>query len=216
MRAWPRAAGGIDFIRAPCVDTGGHHTQRSYDFCGPRFRRMTPDGGRAFVFAIKGSAGPGHIWPRQASKITTKVPLWLIRVDAGKEQIYGRLAIAEPGAGYIHLPMTVGREFLQGLTAEKLETTVNKKGFAVRTWKKKKPGIRNEPLDTSVYAYAALCGVRAVGFDLEREVQKLGAAPVVMGTPVQAPATPAASPAVPRAPRSPAGWLGETRGWLRR
>jgi len=220
-RTWPRERGGVEFIRGACVDTGGHHTQAAYDYCGPRFRLPTPDGGRAFIFAIKGQAGAGEVWPRHASKVTRKVPLWPIRVDPAKERIYGRLGIAEPGPGYVHLPMTVDERFCRGLVAEKIEITTDRKGRLRRAWKLKTAGLRNEPLDCAVMAYAALLGLEAMGFDLELEVSQLPLRRVFspQAGPVQsAPETPAdlAGPARPayREPRSQ--WIEPRRDWLRR
>ena len=179
LRPWPRALGGVDFIRGACVDTGGHHTQAAYEFCGARYRRPTPDGGQAFVFAVKGQAGAGELWPRAPSKATRKVPLWPLRVDVGKEQLYGRLALAKPGPGYIHFPTTLGKDFFEGLTAEKLVKGVHRRsGRPTQQWKLKRPGMRNEPLDCAVLAYAAVCGLRANGFDLEAEVEGLPRRPV--------------------------------------
>lgn len=220
MSIWHRTAGGIDYIRGIAVDTGGHFTAASYDFCGPRFRRSTADGGRQFVFAVKGMAGAGELWPRAASKAVTKVPLWPIRVDAGKEQIYGRLGIAQPGPGYVHFPTTVDIEFFKGLTAEKVVTRLDKKGFPRRTWEKKRSGIRNEPLDCSVYSYAALVGLRSMGFDLEVEVASLPTRAVVAVeavAPTQvAPGLHQEQPSQPREERGDSGWLGDTSDWLRR
>lgn len=226
LQPWPRALGGVDFIRGACIDTGGHHTQAAYDFCGPRFRRMTPDGGSAFVFAIKGQTGSGDLWPRQASKITSKVPLWPIRVDVGKAQVYGRLAIPSPsspppsvvGAGFIHFPLRsdeFDQKFFDELTAEKCEQSLDKRTRKpIYTWKLKKAGARNEPLDCAVYAYAALCGLRAMGFDLDAEVARLPQRPVFEpACAVPAAEAPAAPPIHPP-PRD--SWLGDTRDWLRR
>ena len=219
LLTWPRSAGGIDFVRGIAVDTGGHHTAATYDFCGPRFRRSTADGGRQFVFAVKGMAGSGELWPKAASKASAKVPLWPIRVDAGKEQVYGRLGIAEPGPGYIHLPRSVDVEFMRGLTAERVVTRLDKKGFPRRSWEKKPGYARNEPLDCAVYAYAALVGLRAMGFDLDAEIEQLKSRPVIEADRI-------APPAVPQRPmQEPSGvsryepaennWLGDTRNWLR-
>lgn len=222
---WARAAGGVDYLRGVSIDTGGHHTQAAYDFCAGRFRRLTPDGGRAFVFAVKGTAGAGDLWPRKASKVSRNVPLWPLRVDAGKEQIYGRLGIVEAGPGFIHFPTTLERGFFEGLTAEKVETKVNRKGFPVQTWKLKKAGARNEPLDCAVYAYAALCGLRAMGFDLEAEVARLESRPVFTPRDAKSGApSPGSGPSQSRSPRSEPGegrtrrrdWVDASRDWLKR
>lgn len=215
---WPMArGGGIDYIRGVCVDTGGHHTQAAYDFCGARFRKATPDGGRRFIFATKGMAGAGELWPRQASKITQKVPLWPIRVDVGKEQTYGRLALMERGPGYMHFSTTMRKSFFDGLTSEQMEVTRHRRtGKEKRTWKLKKDNAKNEPLDCAVLAYAALLGLRSMGFDLEVEVGRLALRPVVMAPP---PIAPAVVPVAPgesgRDRRQEPSWLGDTEGWLR-
>lgn len=221
-RPWPRELGGVDYLRGTCVDTGGHHTQSAYDFCGApgRFRGVTPDGGRCFVFATRGSAGGGDLWPRAHSTATTKVPLWTLKVDAGKEQVYGRLSIVEHGAGHVHFPKTLGDEFFKGLTAEKIEVKTDRKGFAKRTWKLKRSGARNEPLDCAVLAYAALWGLRANGMDLETEVARVPMRQVY--EPTAAAPTPDAA-VVPQAETGRSrwqekskDWLGDTRGWLGR
>jgi phage terminase large subunit GpA-like protein len=218
LTPWPREAGGVDYVRGACVDTGGHHTQAAYDFCGPRFRRVTPDGGRAFVFAVKGSHGSGEIWPRRPSKITTKVPLWPIRVDPAKDQIYGRLALAEPGPGFVHFHEQLGDDFFEGLTSERVTTRTNRRGFVERYWELRRAGIRNEPLDCAVYAVAALCGLRANGFDLEAEVQALDSRPIFSAPVGQggAPPLPAAPTSSPRSRKRRADWVGSQRDWVRR
>lgn len=218
IHPWGCERGGADFIRAGCVDTGGHHTQAAYDFCSPRYRRMTPDGGQTFLFATKGFAGPGELWPRAPSKATRKVPLWPIHVDAGKGQIYSRLGIAEAGPGFVHFPTTVDLEFFKGLTSEKLVQGRDKKGFPTLTWKLKRDGLRNEPLDCAVLAYAALQGLRANGYDLELGVAQLAQRvrwePPSLDTPT---AVASSAPPVPRRePQGGGGWLGDTRDWLRR
>jgi phage terminase large subunit GpA-like protein len=218
LAPWPRAAGGVDFVRGACVDTGGHHTQAAYDFCGPRFRRLTPDGGRAFVFAVKGQTGSGDVWPRAHSKASAKTPLYGIRVDPAKEQIYGRLSVAEPGPGFVHFPAEATVEYMQGLTSEVLVPKVDRKtGFVRRTWALRAGRKRNEPLDCAVYAYAALCGLRPMGYDLETAVAELPHR-VAAGDLVQPhgpTGAPQAAPIAPRRAPAASGWLGETRGWLR-
>lgn len=180
-RPIPLERGGFDYIRASAVDTGGHHTQAAYAFVQPRTRVRTPDGKLAYVFAIKGTTGAGQVWPYKASRNNVaKVPLWNVRVDPAKEVIYGRLQkVVEPGPGYIHIPDTpeFGEAWAKQLTAEKVVERLDRKGFPVRVWEKKSAGARNEALDTAVYAYAALCGLRAMGLDLEAECDAIGTRP---------------------------------------
>ncbi len=217
LAPFKRELGGVEYIRAICVDTGGHHTQTAYEFCTNRYLRHTPDGGTQFVFATKGTAGAGDLWPKAPSKYTTKVPLWPLRVDAGKGQIYGRLGIADPGPGYIHLPDVVGIEYLRGLCSERCEQVVDKKGFVRLVWKLKRSGLSNEPLDCMVLALAALAGLRSNGFDLERAVADIPVRVVFDPQPssgaVEAPVVPHQNQ--PRARVQP-GWLGDTTDWLRR
>lgn len=176
--------GGLDYIRAAGLDTGGHHTQKAYEFCRPRYRRWMPDGRRAYVFALKGRAAAqtgkgveGRIWPHEASrKNKAKVLLWTVNVDPAKELLMKRLnRIDEPGPGFIHFPAFFGETYFQQLDSEKCELKHDKRGFPYRQWELKTPGRRNEAWDTAVYDYIALCGLKAHGFDLEAEVRKVGA-----------------------------------------
>ena len=218
VHPWHRAAGGIDFIRGICVDTGGHHTQAAYDFCAARYRRLTPDGGSMFTFAIQGAAGSGQLWPASASTTVKKVPLWRIHVDAGKGQLYANLGIGEPGPGYVHFPMQATDEYFKGLTAEKRVEGRDKRGFPTLTWKLRNEGIRNEPLDCAVYADAALHGLRANGFDLEAEVARIRDRPVWEPPEIdhQAEVAPQQLQERRSDPRDESSWLGDTRDWLKR
>lgn len=209
LQPWPREAGGVDYIRGTCVDTGGHHTQAAYDFCGPRFRRVTPDGGRAFVFAVKGTAGTGDVWPRKHSKVTAKAPLWNIRVDPAVEQVYGRLSIAEPGPGYIHLGQWVDKAFAEGLAALVRVPKINRRGFVEHTYKLRRAGLRDEPIDCAKYAYAALLGLRAMGYSLEAEVENLARRPLFRPPDGEPKRTKEASPPAPSPSAQPAG-----RSWI--
>jgi phage terminase large subunit GpA-like protein len=175
--------GGIDYIRATCVDTGGHYTQAAYEFCRPRHVTMTPEGGRTYVFAVKGRAGVGdQIWPTKPTfNNKGKVPLYSVRVDTAKEILYARLqrSVTANDPGYIHFPGGMGEHYFQQLTAERAHTGYDKKNRPVRTWALKEEGARNEALDTWIYGYAALFGLRAMGFDLDRAVAELPARRVI-------------------------------------
>lgn len=135
-------------VHAAAIDSGGHHTAAVHRFCKDRFRRR--------VYAIKGMGGPGKpIWPKRASKNNTaRVNQFMIGVDAGKDAVYARLKIKEPGPGYCHFPK--GREpaYFEQMTAEVVQTKYVK-GFPARVYVLP-GGRRNEALDLRVYAYAAL------------------------------------------------------------
>ncbi|ABK45390.1 phage terminase GpA [Magnetococcus marinus MC-1] len=157
-------------IRAAAIDTGGHHTLKSYAFCRSRQGRR--------IWAIKGRGGMGvPIWPRKPStKNKGKVPLFIVGVDACKEAILSRLRIEEPGPGFLHFPMQRDADYFKQLTAESVVTRYHK-GRPIREWKKR-DSDRNEALDCRVYAMAALQGLIAMGFRLNRDVEKLAEHPL--------------------------------------
>lgn len=172
------------YVRAACIDTGGHATQAIYRWVKSRLRRTLPNGQPQFVFGIKGRSEQGRpVWPESASRAKTSGPrsarlrnLWIVGVDAAKDQIYARLGIVEPGPGYKHFPMSVGSDYFTGLTAEQVRTAY-RRGVTVRVWEEKNPGSPNEPLDCCVYSYAALEGLKSDPFklNLELEVRKVEA-----------------------------------------
>jgi phage terminase large subunit GpA-like protein len=90
-------------IRAACVDSGGHHALRVYDF--------VRDKGNRSIWAIKGSSMPGvPPWPRKPSRVNKgKVALYVIGTDALKDAFAARLRIEQPGAGYCHFPVGRGQ-----------------------------------------------------------------------------------------------------------
>lgn len=151
-------------IACACIDSGGHHTQMVYDFCGKRAVRG--------VFAIKGLNQPAKpIVGRPSRNNRFKLRLYPVGVDTAKEVIYGRLRITEPGYGYCHFPIERDREYFLQLTAEKLVTRFNR-GAARREWVKTRS--RNEALDCNVYALAAL---KLLDPDLEELAVSMQVAP---------------------------------------
>ena len=165
------------FVRATACDTGGHFTQQAYSWAGPRFRYQAPNGDRCFVLPIKGQAGNGDIWPRRPSyKNLAKIPLFPIRVAPAKEVIYSRLnKVMEPGPGFMHFPEGLDDEFYRQLTAERVVTKWDARGFPKRVWELKYDGRSNEILDMSVYAYSAVCFLESSGFKLNREAEQRAA-----------------------------------------
>ena len=117
-------------------------------------------------------------------------------------------------AGYVHLPK-VDSEYCKQLCSEHLVTTRNRRGYAVREWRKLRE--RNEALDCYVYARAAAA---AVGLDRFEErhwrklVDSMGGDPAPKAK-KQRSSEPKASSSRPASGRR-GDWLGERRGnWLR-
>jgi phage terminase large subunit GpA-like protein len=169
------------------VDTGGQHTKAAYEFCRTRLHRR--------IWAIKGRGGPGiPLWPRRPSRTKGKAPLFVIGVDAAKDALFARLRLTESGPGVLHFPMERDAEFFRQLTAERVVTRFER-GRPIRLWQLRREGERNEALDTTVYAMAALHGLISMGLRLNAEADAIGAAPA-KGAP--APARPAEPPRVIR------------------
>jgi phage terminase large subunit GpA-like protein len=155
-------------IRAVAVDTGGQHTKAAYEYCRTRLHRR--------IWAIKGRGGPGiPLWPRRPTRTKGKVPLFLIGVDAAKDALFARLRLFEPGPGYLHFPAERDAEFFRQLTAERVVTRFER-GRPIRLWQPRREGERNESLDTTVYAMAALHGLISMGLQLNKESDAIGAA----------------------------------------
>ena len=127
------------------VDTGGNHTAQVHAYCRRRKGRR--------VFACKGMSGNKPLWPTTAIRSKSNDHLWMLGVDTGKDAIYGRLAITEPGPGFIHFPAddAFGEHYFQMLTAERREVR-KRAGQSYVVWVLIRD--RNEALDTMVGALA--------------------------------------------------------------
>lgn len=66
-------------------------------------------------------------------------------------------------------------EFFRQLTAERVVTRFER-GRPIRLWQPRRDGERNEALDTTVYAMAALHGLISMGLRLNEEADAIGAA----------------------------------------
>lgn len=159
-RAYAHQSGALLQIQSTCIDSAGHRTQYVYDYVAKRQHRR--------VYAIIGLAGsnrPIVSAParKRSGRDIRKVDLFSVGADTCKGLIYSRLKLTEPGPGFLHFPLPhqVGQEFRAGvdeeffaqLTAERLVTKY-KFGVPTRSWIRTRP--RNEALDMSVYAIAAL------------------------------------------------------------
>jgi phage terminase large subunit GpA-like protein len=149
-RTWSRPDGRALALWCSCVDSGGHRTQDVYEFCRARLARN--------VFAVKGRAGSGlPIAGKATTSNQLRIPLHPVGVDTAKEAIYSRLALTTPGPGYCHFPTAreagFDDEFFKGLVSEQRVTKI-RAGRRSTEWKQIR--ARNEPLDCTVYATAAL------------------------------------------------------------
>ena len=183
-------------ISCVAVDSGGHHTEQVYQFCRARQGRR--------VFAIKGGGDRGKpLVGRPTDRNRYRAKLFTLCVDTGKETVFARLKVQEPGPGYCHLPEWIDEEYVAQLTAEKAVYKWTKHRGTVRQWFKTRE--RNEALDLEVYALGAL---HILGPGLVRSLPERAAAlSRNLGLFEQSEEEPDEA-SLPR----PAGWVGRWRG----
>ena len=154
QKDFTHTSGEIVKISACAVDTGGHHTQKVYDFCRLRKHRR--------VLAIKGSSlksrpvigrPTNQDITMRGKTVKNGVQLWPIGTDTAKSVIYGRYGIEVGQPASIHFSKDLPDEFYAQITAEKLITRYHK-GHPIQEWVKPSHK-RNEVLDCTVYALAA-------------------------------------------------------------
>jgi phage terminase large subunit GpA-like protein len=151
-------------IRAAAIDTG-YQSVIVTNWCrGKEGRR---------IWAIKGSSTANSpLWPRQSPKKQKgKAPVFLVGSTAGKDLVLSRLKNTGSGPGVVHFNATLPDQYFEQLTAEKVRTKYVR-GFPVREYFKP-DSARNEALDCFVYAAAALAGLKAARFDLDKEFNKI-------------------------------------------
>ncbi len=180
-RSWRRADGRAFTLKAACIDSGGHHTQRVYEFCKARLGRH--------VWAVKGeSARNGQrspVWPNKRPTRANKAgfrPV-IIGVNAAKDVIRSRLQLAPPPpgqrcSGYMHFPADRDLAYFKQLVSERLVTR-QIGAVRFRVWELPR-GAANEALDLRVYAYAALCGLFHFGLKLNRLADSIAPAPKIV------------------------------------
>lgn len=149
-------------IAAACIDSG-HKTQSVYEFVAQHLSRRW--------YAVKGrEGGDKYVWPPKA---TTKRHaagysyLYSIGVDAAKDTLLEWVAVDRPGPRYLHLPDWVP---VSGYCDQMLSEyrTIERYGRGkVRVRFAQRHGVRNEALDCTVYAYAALKSIEADGLTLD-------------------------------------------------
>ena len=168
-RIWHRGDGRGFEVMAACIDSGGHHTQRVYDFAKARLGRK--------IWAIKGeSARAGQrspVWPTKRPSARNKASFRpvIVGVNAAKDVIRARLHLDAAGPGYMHFPVDRDINYFAQLTSERLITKLAN-GQKYRVWELP-AGRANEALDCRVYAYAALCGLLHFGLKLNRRAEEV-------------------------------------------
>lgn len=177
-QVWRRADGRGFTIMAGCMDSGGHHTQKVYEFCKERIGRR--------IWAIKGESARGGkrspVWPTKKPTSRTKSqyrPI-ILGVNAAKDSVRARLHIkppepGQPAAGYMHFPVERDLNYFSQLLAERSVVKVAG-GQRYRVWEQL-PGRANEALDCRVYNYGALCGLFYLGLKLNAMADSILANP---------------------------------------
>lgn len=179
-RIWFRADGRGFEVMAVCHDSGGHHTQKVYEFAKARLGRR--------VWAVKGESAVGGkrspVWPTKTPSRRNKSSFRpvIIGVNAAKDSVRSRLHLVEPGPGYMHFPVSRDINYFAQLTAER-SVRKTSGGQHYRVWELPN-GRANEALDCRVYAYAALCGLMHMGLKLNKRAEEVNAS---IGTPVHRP-----------------------------
>jgi phage terminase large subunit GpA-like protein len=152
FKNFEREDGQLLQIATTCVDSGGHHTKKVYEYCKEREMQR--------VWAIKGKGGSGTPFiQRPKKKNDSGAWLFILGVDVGKDMVISRLKSNQEQDGYCHFPIDEGKgydfNYFQGLTAEH-RVIRYKSGQATIHWEKKRSGTPNEPFDLRNYASAAL------------------------------------------------------------
>lgn len=136
-------------IAAAAIDMGGHRADDVYRFCRERKARN--------IIAIKGAKDiSAPIWDRRPrTKTSGQSTAYMIGVNAAKDLIFAWLRVEERGPGFIHFPFGRDRSYFHGLVASERKLPRLENGRRVWRWVERE-GVPNEPLDTLVYAVAAL------------------------------------------------------------
>ena len=149
---WEYSNGDKLGISCTCIDSAGHFTDEVYKFCRLHARQ------NIFPIVGRGREGmPSVGKPNRNNK--RHVALFTLGVNTIKAALFARLKIEQPGAGYCHFPINENRGYdavyFKGLLSERM-VVKRVRGRNTTTWEPRAKGLRNEPLDTRVYATGAL------------------------------------------------------------
>ncbi|EUK17487.1 phage terminase large subunit family protein [Commensalibacter papalotli (ex Servin-Garciduenas et al. 2014)] len=173
-RQWYRADGHAFSIAAVCIDSGGHHTQRVYEFCKARLGRR--------IWAIKGGSEQGGqrspVWPsKRPTRKSKGFRPYIIGVNAAKDIIRSRLKIEQPPPdtacpGYMHYPQDRDINFFAQLVSER---SVRKRigGKDVRVWEQT-PRARERGFGFGGLLLRSIVWVNATRIKTERHGRSYG------------------------------------------
>lgn len=145
-------------IRQTAIDSGGHRTQKVYDFAKKHgYSKVVPVRGLPQRNTGILVHNPKATTITKAGKKIGSAKVWGVDTYMLKEELYStlRLTSAESGfpPGYVHFSTELERYFFKMLTAEELRLQKNAKGYD--EWQWVKVFERNEALDVMCYARAA-------------------------------------------------------------
>ncbi len=164
QRVYEHPSGQQLRIEGVAIDSSAF-TQHVYDFADKHQSIGRP------WYAIKGDDGVRPIWMRSKQKLKGGTKLYIVGIDDAKADLYIRIRNETVGPGYVHIPDWLSDEVIQQITAEYAATELNKQGFPVTKWHKRK-GMRNEMLDLMVYNYAI---ERSLNYDLDQRLRRFAA-----------------------------------------
>lgn len=143
LKTFRHESGETLTIKRAFIDSGGYYSSQVYAFCKAREGRG--------VYAIKGSSDPradildGKM-VRRKDAIFQK-----IGVTSCKDILFNRLALDNPGPGYMHFSNTYDREYFNQFAAERVTKSKKKQHIYEQI-----PGKKNEAIDLNNYNLAAL------------------------------------------------------------
>jgi phage terminase large subunit GpA-like protein len=182
LEDWEHTAGVTMRIAAVLIDSGGHNTERVYEFTRKHEMRRW--------HAIVGRAGVGRPLLSSGNRVGPyKTLLYTVGVDTAKEDVFTSLRVKQSGPQSTHFSDQLDSEYFRQLTAEKF--VITKKSFETTgAWVK--TSERNETLDCAVYARAAVSvrrpNFRKIAKSLFRVSEKLRLDREAAGMPAPVPA----------------------------
>ena len=168
-RNFQHESGHFMNISIMAIDTGGRNTQSVYQWCLKQKevnygRKGVSLWGTGFVMPLKGRDLPDVMIPApnriEVNGVKNALRLWTVGVSAIKREVYAALKVELPTDGNDFKPRTChfskhyDEEYFKQLTSEKQMIQNTKTGGVKIAWVKD-PSVRNEVLDTYVYARAA-------------------------------------------------------------